>query len=286
MKPSLDTWAIVTATLDPEKARDCFTSWMQPATYHRPVYVVWGCLDGTRTPAQVLKEEHAAWNVIHEVFTPGATIIHHVGGGVVPAFAKGVASAFNDGAHAVLCLHDDLLIEQEGWDIVVDEALARNVRFAGFGGATQLGSADLYQTPYQPMQLVRGGFVSNLRDAEAHGRRSRVPLPCVCFDGFSQLGTSDWFGTAWAALVDMGIKHHFYDGLLGCLAARAKVQPGRMLPIACHHFGGRTAVGNADYQAWAKTQDPEGDQGFWLEAHRKGYEEFRDVLPLSVEQFR
>jgi hypothetical protein len=289
MKPFADTLAVVTATVNPTRASRCFESWSGKADRHLPVYVVWSDLETleAEVPQETLVARvHTGTQAILDAFAPGVTILQHQGGGVVPAFAKGVAAAFADGAEAVVCLHDDVLIEQPGWDLGVQNALDRGMRFGGFGGATRLGSASLYVEPFDPMQLARGGFVSNLRDAEAHGARSRVAVKCVCFDGFCQIGTKDWFGTAWQALVDLGIQHHLYDGLLGCLAARAGAQLGWMIPVACHHFGGATAVGSQAYQAWAKTQHAEGDQGFWLEAHRRGAEEFKDQLPLELGRFR
>ena len=108
-------------------------------------------------------------------------------------------------------------------------------------------------------------------------------MPCVCFDGFSQVGTRDWFAGAWAWLLKSGVTHHFYDGMLGCLAARAGVQPGTLIPIRCHHYGGRTAVGSREYHAWALQQRKGGDQDFRLEAHAVGYREFKDVLPLRLK---
>ncbi len=249
MKPHRRDLAIVTASLDLGRSQACRDSWADRAVYDYTTYGIAGTY------------------------------------GVVPAFAQGVALAFAEGAEAVVCLHDDVRIEEDDWDLQVLEALARGVKFAGFGGGTQLGSADLYHTPYDPMQLARGGFVSNLRDAEAHGRRSRSPEQCVVFDGFCQIGTKDWFGVAWQTLAKSGYIHHWYDGALACLAARAHVQPGLMIPVACHHYGGQTAVGSAAYQAWARTQHPEGDQGFWLASHAKGYEQFGDVLPFTVRNF-
>ncbi len=272
MKPLLSHVAIVTASVDPQQALPCFQSWMAQATYHLPVYVVYSLLPG-------LEEQQRL-----DVFDPGATWILRSGGGVVPAFAQGVQAAFEDGADAVMCLHDDLLIEDQGWDVQVLHALEAGTRYAGFGGGTTLGAADIYQTPYDPMQLARGGFVSNMRHAEAHGRRSTVPVPCVVFDGFSAIGTKDWFPQAWQWLAESGVLHHFYDGILGCLAARAGVQPGLMIPVRCQHFGGRTAVANAAYQDWAKAQVAGGDQTFWEQAHRIGYESFRDMLPLRLVQ--
>jgi hypothetical protein len=247
VKPVNARLAIVTATLGEDSP--CVQSWSRLAAYEIPIY----------------------------------TVRDHMG--VVPAFAEGVRFAFEEGAEAVMAIHDDVEILQPDWDLVVMEALSQGVKFAGFGGATSLGSADLYHTPYDPMQLARGGFVSNMRDAEAHGMRSRVPVQCVCFDGFCNIGTREWFKAAWEWLAHSGITHHLYDSLLGCLAARAGVQPGLMLPVACHHHGGRTAVGNVMYQAWAKEQDRDGDQGFWETAHRIGYNEFKDVLPMEVRNF-
>lgn len=278
MKPALSSLAIVTATLDPLRATPCFHSWMRHSRYALPVYMVWSRLSERH-------ETPALTQAVTGVFEGAAhlTIINRVGGGVVPAFASGVESAFADGAEMVLAIHDDVLIEEPDWDVTVKLAMHGSQGFAGFGGATGAGAADIYQTPYNPMQLARSGFVSNMRDAEAHGRRSTERVPCVCFDGFSQVGTADWFGEAWKTLDRLGLVHHAYDLALGCLARRAGKR-GVMLPVKVHHFGGMTAVGDPNYQAWAKTQTPAGDQGFWEQAHRIVFEEFKDCLPLRLIQ--
>lgn len=249
-KPHNTRLAIVTASrFEDPVTLACRGSWDQHSTYELPHYVV-----GNQF-------------------------------GVVGAFAEGVALAIEHGAEAICCFHDDLRIDQDGWDEAVMAAVEGGVQFAGFGGAVGLGDSDLYQTPYRPQQLVRHGFVSNLQDAEAHGRRSKQTVPCVCFDGFCQIGTADWFGDAWQMLTRLGFVHHFYDGALGCFAARLGKQPGLMLPVACHHYGGRTAVGSVSYSEWAREQRPNGDADFWEESHRIGYAEFADVLPLRVENF-
>jgi hypothetical protein len=245
-KPYLERLALVTATLNIEQSAECLESWATLAAYRYPTFVI--------------KGEY----------------------GVVPAFAEGVRLAFQNGAQAVLALHDDVLIEEADWDLKVLHALDSGYTFGGFGGALTLGAEDIYRTDYNPMQLARGGFVSNMREAEAHGRRSTFPQECVCFDGFSQLGTKAWFGRAWEELEKLGFVHHFYDGGLGCLAKRYGAQPGVLVPVKCHHFGGRTAVANTDYHQWAKEQVVGGDQGFWEDSHRIGYEAFRNELPLRV----
>lgn len=283
MKPRIDSLAIVTATTDPRRAADCFRSWLGRSTYHLPVTAVWDYFpeaDKHLTAAQLKVQTR----VLLDSFAPGVRIHSHQAAGVVSAFATGVRSAFADGAEAVLCLHDDLLIEEDGWDQRVLTYLTNvgyNDAYFGFGGGTGLGADDIYQTEYNPMQLARQGFWSNMRDAEAHGQRAVHPRRVSCFDGFSAGGTADWFEKAWTELEGLGLKHHAYDGALGCLAREFNAF-GILLPIACHHFGGRTAVADQNYHAWAKTQPEGSDAGFWEKSHRIVYERFRSVLPLRV----
>lgn len=292
--------AIVTATVDGDRAQACLDSWRLNATQPLDVYAVvqggmnreWECRVATKQGRTYVRESR-------EIL------------GVVPAFNLGVQRALEDGAPIIACLHDDLLIEQDGWDEDVSRLFKACPRagLCGFGGAKGLGSDDLYQTPYQPMQLARQGFRSNMRDAEAHGIRSEVAEPVACLDGFSQIGLRDfWAGkrrdTAerrqdafetplLQQLQAGGVIHHFYDGMLGCFAKRLGYQVW-YLPIKCHHFGGLTAVADPRYHEWANryaqatdrlegiAEEGTGDQVFWLRSHQIGYTHFRDVLPIRT----
>jgi hypothetical protein len=131
-----------------------------------------------------------------------------------------------------------------------------------------------------------------MRDAELHGYRSLLAERVACLDGFSQIGRAGfWRGHTtggqrisegpWTILKDLGIVHHLYDGLLGCIAKRNGWETW-YLPVACHHYGGRTAVADQGYQLWAERRIAGGDRGFWEAAHRIGYDTFRDVLPLRA----
>lgn len=241
--------AIVTATLEPAKTQKYWMSWQKQATG--------------------LLEIH----MVRDVF------------GVVPAFKRGVDSAVEAGADVIACFHDDLRIDTPGWDHIVTSWFETHplCGLAGFFGARSLGAGDIYQTPYNPMQLARGGCGSNMEEAEKHGERWTSPRKVVCFDGFSQIGRAEVLQPAFDRLTELGIVHHFYDSAIGAMAARAGWEAW-YLPIACHHAGGVTAVGNRAYNEWAKQQKKDGDQGFWEEAHRLGYEELRDVLPLWVSE--
>lgn len=215
--------------------------------------------------------------------------------GCVPAFraALGAALTLFPETEVFACLHDDLEIHDPGWAATVVRHFARTPAcgLAGFGGAIGLGDADLYQKPYAPMQLARVGFRSNLVDAEVHGIRSLLPERVACLDGFSQIGRRDfWCGRhgngtldlpPWSVLDELGIVHHFYDSLLGAMAARYGWETW-YLPVRARHLGGQTAVADRHYQEWADRQVDGGDQAFWRHSHQIGYEEFRDILPLRV----
>lgn len=293
MRPTLRSFAVVTATTNAERADPYTRSWIEHATFSWPFYC----------------HENGAFG-IREPYL-----------GSVPAFAKGVQAALFGGAQVIACLHDDVRIDESGWDAKVLEYFDRHPQcgLLGFGGAVGLGSDDIYQTPYDPMQLARQGFRSNMQDAEAHGKRTTQSQRVACLDGFCQIGRVEFWqgryasgtpkdfehlgriahdlvrrrrqkdlistrlarGNLFARMTEDGVRHHFYDGMLGCFAARLGWEV-HLLPLACHHAGGLTAVGDAGYIEWAKTQDPQGDQGFWEQAHKIGYEEFRDVLPIRV----
>jgi hypothetical protein len=269
-----ETLAIVTASTNLTRAAPCLASWR----------------DHAATAVQILVVENG-------------TILGPPYLGTVPAFRTGVSEMLEQSdADVIACLHDDVEILERDWDLKVLRHFTRHpgCGLLGFGGAIGLGDADLYQTPYNPMQLARIGFRSDLVDAEAHGARSLLPERVACLDGFSQIGRREfWEGhltpapftqiaqaasenlRPWAVLEDLGLKHHIYDGALGCLAKRYGWETW-YLPVRCRHLGGQTAVGDPGYQAWAKTQHAGGDHGFWEDGHRIVYDAFRDVLPLRV----
>jgi hypothetical protein len=222
--------------------------------------------------------------------------------GTVPAFNKGVREALAMDYDIIACFHDDLEILDPDWAKKVLTHFTRHPScgLAGFGGAIGLGDSEIYQKPYDPMQLARVGFRSNMTNAEAHGLRSLLPERVAVLDGFSQIGRREfWIGLRQGVAYEprwypasttpnlfkemeaLGVTHHFYDGMLGCYAKRLGWDAW-YLPIACHHYGGRTAVGDRGYQQWASQQVEGGDHGFWTKAHEIGYWEFKDVLPIRL----
>lgn len=268
MKPYLDAFCVVTASRNADLYDRCAASWRDKAVYQWPI-----------------------------VLEPGF--------GVVPLYAKGVERALNLGATFIACLHDDVLIDHPAWDAEIIEFFSAHPKcgLAGFGGATGLGHDLMYKIPYDPMQLARQNFLSNMREADVHGTRTTRQQRVACLDGFSLIGRrafwQGWFqdghgrhssrtvpdqDEGWNLFTLMsswGIVHHAYDAALGCFAKRLGWEVW-LTPIACDHLGGRTAVADRSYHQWAGEQHPLGDQGFWLGAHQIVYDQFRDVLPIRV----
>jgi len=291
---------IVTATTDPIRALPTLRSWGDT----RLIVVV----NGSEV---TLRHElpQARWICHPEIL------------GTVPAFAIGVQAALEEGADTIACLHDDLEIHDSNvWPIVHTFFLQHpRAGLVGFGGGRGLGDPDLYQKPYHPMSLARKDFISNMVDAESHGRRVTVPTRVACLDGFSQIGRAAYWrgrtvvdgvlddlndmqglldatpGNLFGLMASWGVIHHFYDGMLGAFAKKLGWEAW-MLPIRCRHLGGQTAVGDPRYQQWASLQpryqyedehgwtEAKGDQAFWIAAHRIGYELFRGILPITIEE--
>jgi hypothetical protein len=274
---------VVTASLDMEKTRGYWESWGHQAKGRYSTVLVRPAEEGEWPGAQAtgpfirsltsLGDGH--WDAV--VVTNGIV-------GVVPAFAAGVKVAKDLGADIIACFHDDLRIDEPGWDTKILRwfGLEPKCGLAGFFGARSLGAGDIYQVPYAPMQLARGNCGSNMEEAGKHGERWLSPRKAICFDGFSQVGRAEFMGRAFERLLQLGVVHHMYDSALGAFAAKWGWEAW-FLPFACHHAGGVTAVGNGKYQEWVKERNGEkGDKKFWEESHRVLYEELRGVLPLYV----
>jgi hypothetical protein len=293
--------AVVTATIDVDRAEDCIRSWERYAAGPLALYVVnQGAGEREWEVKRFTNHSSAHYRSLREI------------AGVVPAFAVGLHKALHDGADVIACLHDDLefCLGADVWDQHVLACFEgdRRVGLVGFGGATGLGDDDIYQSPYRPMQLVRKRFGSNMRDAESHGERWVEPKRIACLDGFSQIGRREfWQGyyqdghgavshheNLFQELASLGVMHHAYDSALGAYAALGGWETW-FLPVPVHHYGGRTAVGDTRYHAWAdgvteharglKEFSGRGDQFFWEQSHRAVYDLFKDrgVLPLRIE---
>jgi Glycosyltransferase like family len=181
-------------------------------------------------------------------------------------------------------LHDDVEIIQAPWPGLVTAFFQHHPKcgMVGFGGALGLGTGDMYKRPYNLLQLARLSYISNMKEAELHGSRVIVPTQVSVLDGFCQIIRRTAYEDVggWQAVLDMGIEFHAYDTAMACLLAE-KGWEVWMLPIPCHHAGGRTSC-SPEYDAWLRSRGINGDGEVHAKAHRIIYDRFRTVLPLRV----
>lgn len=201
--------------------------------------------------------------------------------GVTPALHKlyemALASKVEDDDW-VLFLHDDTIILEQWWSGKVEKWLSErpNAVLFGFGGARGLGDPDIYQKPYELIQLARRDFISNMKNAELHGRRVTEPTRVATLDLFSigakvsflkELGGWNW----WPEV------HHSMDNAI-CLEAKRRGGEVWMFPIECDHLGGQTST-KTDFQK----DFGEAEGRIHARGHEILYERYRDVLPVWEE---
>jgi GT2 family glycosyltransferase len=183
-------------------------------------------------------------------------------------------------------VHDDVKVHADSaWmNSMLEEFFKSNPKcgMVGFGGATGLGTPDLYKRPYKLEQLARIRFMSNMTDAEAHGKRVTVPHQVAVLDGFCQIIRREAYEDVggWQAVLDLGIQFHMYDAAMALLLAEKEWEVW-MLPIPCTHHGGRTSC-SPEYDAWLRSQGIDGDSEVHQKAHKIIYNRFRKILPLKV----
>lgn len=199
----------------------------------------------------------------------------------VEALILGVTQGIGRGCDPIAVFHDDLQLLEEGWNQRLVEAFRVHPRagLIGYGGGLGLGDPEIYSKPYSPYDLARRGFVSNMRDAEAHGTRITTQRQVACLDGFSLVGSVAFWLHALRWLKKLGVRHHGYDSGLGALAHRLRMEVW-VVPEACHHAGGATAVGNPRWEEHL-ARVGSSDRAEWERSHKEIYEDLRDVLPIG-----
>jgi glycosyltransferase involved in cell wall biosynthesis len=174
----------------------------------------------------------------------------------------------NTDSDIIAYMHDDVMLYEQDWDLrVLREFKDTTVGMVGFGGARGHGDPDMYQKPYQLVQLARRGFMSNMRTAEAHGARFNGERDVAVFDGFAlfvrRFILDEWGG--WP--VGTPINYWVYDYAISCEVRRQGFR-NRFVGVDCEHLGGKSPsiVPNEDIEA----------------AHRWLYDRYRDVLPYEA----
>jgi len=176
----------------------------------------------------------------------------------------------NTQSDIIAYMHDDVMIYEKDWDIrVLTEFEDPTVGMVGFGGARGHGDPQMYQKPYELVQLARRGFMSNMRTAEAHGVRFTGNRDVAVFDGFALFVRrpilDKWGG--WPDSDKTGIGYWVYDYAISCEVRRQGFR-NRLVGVDCEHLGGKS---------------PSIRQNENIEAaHEWLYKTYRDVLPYEA----
>ena len=193
--------------------------------------------------------------------------------GMLRAYQEG----FEDTADydVIAFLHDDTIIHDPDW---VQRALKEfedpKVGLVGFGGATGWGDPAIYQKPYEYQQLARSNFLSNMTDAENHGKRFTGSCDVAVLDGFALIFRRTFLEEMGGWKLDPSISYIGYD-YAACLAAHKLGWKIRLVGVACQHLGGQTFV------KLGIGKDPKHWQQY-LDAHATIYQQGRGILPVRV----
>lgn len=177
-------------------------------------------------------------------------------------------------------IHDDVTIHEKDWlENVLMLFRHMDATVVGFGGATSLGSPDLYKVPYRLENMARGGYVSNQTDWQVHGGREAGFRQVAVVDAFMMAVRTDFLRKIGGWPVQH-LTHHCLDLWLCCEAAR---HDRKVFLVGCsvtHHGGGTSVKDIYRNAAWLQGGTRESDH---QEPHRWLAQEYRDVLPLRVK---
>lgn len=177
----------------------------------------------------------------------------------------------------ILLMHNDVQILDPNWDERVRTAFAEipEAGIVGCYGSKGLGTADLYQAPYEMHQLARQLNVSgSSMDKNVHGFRELTAKfeNVAVFDGFALVVKKKLLDEMQGLSAEVLEVHHFYDMYI-CIESLKRGYENIVIPLDFYHLGGRTDVS----QPWAKDK-----QQVHTDAHPRFYEYGKGVLPARI----
>ncbi len=225
------------------------------------------CIITAHAGAACLNECRKSWGVEQSVFTING------GKGMLPAYQLGFEHT--EGTDVLAYLHDDVIISDPNWAMsVLMEFSNPMVGLVGFGGALGHGDPGMYKKPYTYQQLGRSHFMSNMVDAENHGKRFTGSCDVAVLDGFALIVRREVLEKAGGWPIQSPIGYVCYDYWLSCMTRRLGYKI-RLVGVPCQHLGGQTFV------KLGVGKDPKHWQQY-IDSHRYIYDEFKDVLPYEV----
>ncbi len=235
----------------------------------------------------------AAWaSYLQDTLPDQKFFIHSERMGAVQAMWGGAQKIIAESAPDIIVFcHDDIEV-YENWTLQLLMAFSMNgkgrqplnIGLIGLHGAKGLGSDDIYRTPYQLQQLARFNPMSNMIDAERHGKRVTLFTEVATIDGFFMAFSAQAYKDmgGWEACLRDGIPYHMYDSW-AAMRMRELGYSVYMAPISCKHSGGGTEVSMAgEYEAWARANGFKDIDDVHVQGHHSFYNRFRGQLPVRI----
>lgn len=202
--------------------------------------------------------------------------------GAVESMAKGAEKVTGD---VLVFCHDDVEV-YEDWTEYLDILFTAkpDIGLIGFHGAKGLGTDDIYRTKYRLDQLARIAPMSNMIDADLHGKQVTSPQEVATVDGFFMAVRTTAYDSVggWAACLKDNIPYHMYDHWMA-MVLREHGWKTYLAPVRCKHYGGGTEVKKSEeYKTWANENGFDSINDVHTQGHLAFYNRFRGQLPIRV----
>jgi hypothetical protein len=216
----------------------------------------------------------------------------NTGANIIPVLKPGLGclSAMARGANRtetghLFFIHDDTFLLDTNWCFLLENFFQANPKcgLVGLGGARKFGSPVIYKKKYELIQLIRYDFISNMKEYQIHGTLCKTPQRVAFVDGFAMCFRREAYEEmgGWERLKEKGLpEFHGYD-MLACVEMAKLGWEVWMMPIYCHHEGGRTST-TKEYERFVRRQGFKDGQELFEKAHRVCYNEGKGVLPIWV----
>jgi hypothetical protein len=172
----------------------------------------------------------------------------------------------------LLYAHDDLICRDPNWrERILGAFSDPKVQVVGVAGALGHGLPHIYKDPFDIPHLSRVDFISNMTDAEVHGRRFTGECEVSVLDGIALFVRRSWMESEigyWPEASPAG--YWLYAEWLCCETRRAGGKI-KLVGLPVEHLGGQTS------SRVNVTDD-------FQKAHEWLYSNYKDVLPWHVDR--
>lgn len=214
------------------------------------------------------------WSSDHEI----KVIRNDENTGVYPTFRQGYE---NTDSEFIFYSHNDVSMIEYGWDqklLRILDRLGDTVGVAGMFGAKRIGTNDIYRSPYNFTQMMRGDCITTASMADGHGSRliSSEFERVIVLDGYSLICSRKMIDASGRFDHESFPPHHMYDIDI-CVSSHYAGFNNYAIDVDCIHHGGVTST----RERWAEKMNT-SDFAVHRKSHRIFYDKWNGKLPIVI----